>query len=752
MCKICGQPDFIRCNCTVTQPFCDQCGGENDCDEIIDARCVYFHFNCDDNGGLPNLGIPCNTDLETILEALDDLVGNHFNIPFEGQETNTIRWAANGPAGHKPYAHVKISEDDGNIIEEREDGIYATAVPVVEFEEVTNDCITITVTQDEAGVFHITPTLDIECLLNKIRDEFSELFCEVIGDCDCGLPIENLTATFAAACPTGYQLDEEGENCIFEETTEPTLSETTTTACPTEYYQYSQYGAIVYTGGFDAAGRGVSGDVLNGILTDVANTDVVLITTAEVWRDDINDSMTNDPNYGPANRNALWDCSDPEFVGTLGFIVPIEVPTTKIYYVAIAADNEFSLDVDGVNVITTTGSTLYWNDGGAKFRYWHIYPINLTAGTHYIGISGTNVGGPAFFAAEIYDNTLVELQAAALDPAFTADRAGFPLTQSVYSNLNVIFTTRCARGGGSFTIGNATCPDNTWSLDSTGGDPLVPPCQGINSDPAEWVCRRTTTAAFTGYTATLVWDRIPSAVSYEVQQKLTGDPDINYVASVGSPVANPGVGTTVSLVISGLASDNMTFRVRAIFENCESEWFSVAADPAPCTPVSFTLDAELVEATEDVPYFNEITLSGTGPFALSGVTKPSWMTIQIIGNTLIISGTHNATATDEVVEFTVSNCDGAEQQTFAGTIDTIVANGFAGRISNNLLTHCSEGTTILYKDNNPAVLAPGDTIYTDAAMTTELTGFDYVSIVSQGNIFNVNDTTGVVGSDTGDAC
>lgn len=138
MCQICGQPDNIRCNCQVSQPYCDQCGNDNVCEEKMDAQCVYFHLNCTNPAGLPNLGIQCNTDLETILEALDDLVGNSLNIPFAGTETKTIRWVSNGPAGHKPYAHVKISQDADNAVEERNDGLYVPE-PAVVVPGETND-------------------------------------------------------------------------------------------------------------------------------------------------------------------------------------------------------------------------------------------------------------------------------------------------------------------------------------------------------------------------------------------------------------------------------------------------------------------------------------------------------------------------------------------------------------------------------------------------------------------------------------
>jgi len=760
MCQICGQPDNIRCNCQVTQPFCDQCGNDNDCVEKMDAQCVFYHLNCTNPAGLVNLGIPCNTDLETILEALDDLVGNSFNIPFQGQETSSIRWVSNGPAGHKPYAHVKISEDDGNIAEIHADGVFVPAPVIpdpepVEFVNVTNDCITITVTQDEDGKYRITPSIDIVCLINKIRTEHLVEFCELVSECTCLQSIANLTATFAAACPNGFILNEETEQCESTETTPPNVSGSIVTACPTQYYQYSQYGAIVYNGGFNAAGEGIGAN----ITADITAGNVTPITTNEVWRDNVNNAGTNDPHYGPANRAALWSCDSPTFVGTLGFVVPINAPTTKTYYVAVAADNEFQIDVDGVNVVTSnngTGNAYWMSDGGAKFRFWHIYPINLTAGVHTLSVAGTNVGGPGFFAAEVYDNTLAELQAAALDPAFTANRAAFPLGSNPYSNLNLIFTTRCARGGGSFTVGNATCPDNTWTLDTTGGSPLTPPCQGINNDTSQWVCRRTTTAPFSGYTATLVWDRIPSAINYTVEQKPTGDPDTSYVACVGSPVANPVSGTTVNLVVSGLPTDEFTFRVKANFETCSTEFEPVEAEKATCVPVSLSaVDNPLLPATNGVAYYEEFPLSGTGPFllVLSGLDVPVWMNVQIIGSNLVISGTPDNTGEVDVV-IQVSNCGSIETtDTYTGSINVLSAGNFVEKftVANTQPNLCLLNTEIAAYYSG--AFTPGVTVlYTDALMTTPVAGYDYVNRIDTGITYNLNDTTGVVGTATGHTC
>jgi hypothetical protein len=681
MCFICGLPDTHRCDCEVNQPFCDQCADDAQCREKIDSQCVFYHFNTTTPSKLTNLGIPNNTSLEVILETIDALIGNSFNVPFTPVNSDSINWIAGGTVGHSPKAEVIISPDLNNQAEVRSNGFFvkpynenyyvkvnATDAPAYLKDQVVGgsdpDGIISIDINDNGGLLEFIPSINIQCLLDKIRTEFAEEFCELVDRCKCFLTIENLVAVFGPACPPGYVLNEAGTLCVSEETTEPTISGTTIAACPQFRAEYSAYGALVYNGGYNGSGEGASGHVLNGMTIDIGAGNVTQLLTPNVWQ---SDNVTGD-NNGPANRAGIWVCpySSPN---TLGFVVPIDVPSTKTYYIAVAADNDFRIDVNNVTVVDSSlTDTIYWNDGGAKFRYWHIYPVALTAGVQYLSISGIDTGVQGMLAAEVYDNTLVELQAAALQPAFVSSPGTFPLTSNQYSNLNLIFSTRCARSGATFTIGNATCPDSSWSLDTTGGAPLTPPCQGINSNTAQWICRRTITSPFSGYTATLVWDRIPNAVSYTVEQKLTSDPDSAYVAASGSPVANPGSGTTVNLVINGLDSNLYTFRVRANFEECSTEWTVVTAEDAPCVEVTFVAPV-LPNGNVNVAYNQTINLGGTGPFVLTGITKPDWMSIQIIGNDVIIGGIPDAEGTNITVAFTVENCAGAGSQAFSDQID-----------------------------------------------------------------------------------
>lgn len=93
----------------------------------------------------------------------------------------------------------------------------------------------------------------------------------------------------------------------------------------------------------------------------------------------------------------------------------VDVPTTKTYYIFIAGDNQFRFSVDGVILLesdwvamqpqhtpNTSGDTIAFVRG-------HIYPVELTAGCHYVKIEGLSFGGDYMFGAAILDNTKAEL-------------------------------------------------------------------------------------------------------------------------------------------------------------------------------------------------------------------------------------------------------------------------------------------------------------------------------------------------------
>lgn len=274
-----------------------------------------------------------------------------------------------------------------------------------------------------------------------------------------------------STCPVDYTLSPDGMSCIKTSQIPATPpSGAQIQAGPALDPSYSNFGALVYDG-YNSDGTGT----------------IQLQMNATPWANPLANLVD-----GPLNRCAIWGATPVPDNQPIGFSIPIFVPSERTYYIAIAGDNKVRITVDGVTKIDQNPTTMAaniaaWNSAYATqgiavaFKFWHMYAIVLPAGNHFIGLEGTNFGGAAGFGAEIYDNTLAELQAATLDPVFVANPDLFPPLGNFYSNLNLVFSTRWARGK-FFTSGvnNAySCPA-TYGLDPTQTPPQCVLIQTVN--------------------------------------------------------------------------------------------------------------------------------------------------------------------------------------------------------------------------------------------------------------------------------
>lgn len=127
-----------------------------------------------------------------------------------------------------------------------------------------------------------------------------------------------------------------------------------------------------------------------------------------------------------------------------------------------------------------------------------------------------------------------------------------------------------------------------------------------------------------------------------------------------------------------LESAQAIFVVNAQFEgrnsNCEQRPACVALpDPVEC--IDATIDEiTLPDGAVGEAYDQTITLHGSGPFTLSDITKPAWVTLTVVGSTVHVTGIPDPADEDTAVEisFTVNNCGEATPE-FSGSID--VTNG-----------------------------------------------------------------------------
>jgi len=197
-CNICENEESA-CTCESQQPFCDQCSEDNSCAQIMNADCVVYHPEPDTRPSkLDGLGIGNNASLSDILEAVDDMLGSGSNTPIVSVPSPTVVITSNGVSGHTIKADVKLSANSGNIIEEKEDGLYAKAAndeykvklddgstPKYlegQFVGDSDGIVSISVVK-EAGQLKFKPSIDMTKLLEKIRASYGDEFCNLVSEC-----------------------------------------------------------------------------------------------------------------------------------------------------------------------------------------------------------------------------------------------------------------------------------------------------------------------------------------------------------------------------------------------------------------------------------------------------------------------------------------------------------------------------------------------------------------------------------------
>lgn len=152
---------------------------------------------------------------------------------------------------------------------------------------------------------------------------------------------------------------------------------------------------------------------------------------------------------------------------------------------------------------------------------------------------------------------------------------------------------------------------------------------------------------------------------------------------------------------------------------------------------SFLLDSNIYNICGDTP----VTLYSSVPFGV-GVTMYTnvGLTTPITGYTFIAPTTSGQiyslnTSTGVVGAATGNTCA-------SGTAGTYI-------LGNNTGTICSGTLQTLYTNGGFAI---GSVLYLDSALTTPVSGNSYVVNMGNNHIYNLNNVTGVIGSDTGLSC
>lgn len=207
-------------------------------------------------------------------------------------------------------------------------------------------------------------------------------------------------------CPSGYTLSDDETYCFQINTTTATPPSSPENTIAKTNVNYGLFGTLIYDSGYGTDGTG---------------TATQISTSNSFWVNGTGYPISGGGTTidGPNNRTGLWATTTQDNQD-VGFTICINAPTTGTYYIGSFADNYIIIDVDGVNIVTMNPAAMrdFLNANGfpgqdlqVTFRWWHVYPVILTAGFHVINVTGHNDSSVAAMGVEVYNLTSSQLQA-----------------------------------------------------------------------------------------------------------------------------------------------------------------------------------------------------------------------------------------------------------------------------------------------------------------------------------------------------
>jgi hypothetical protein len=127
---------------------------------------------------------------------------------------------------------------------------------------------------------------------------------------------------------------------------------------------------------------------------------------------------------------------------------------------------------------------------------------------------------------------------------------------------------------------------------------------------------------------------------------------------------------------------------------------TITITASTCTAVLLAGTPVLPNGYIGVVYNYSFDLLGTAPFTLGATTIPSWMTVTIVGSTVFLSGTPDASGTGITVDITIDNCS-TDSVTFNGTLDISAAS-----LKNVLLINDTSSYIAVQFDSGSQALGP----------------------------------------------
>lgn len=220
-----------------------------------------------------------------------------------------------------------------------------------------------------------------------------------------------IISTLDNCCPIGYTLSDNETFCFQVNETAATPPSGSENAVARNNVAYTTFGTLIMNPGYNIDGT--------GSFTQIPYTNAFWINGAGY------PNLVGNTSDGPMNRAGIW-ATTVAINQQVGFSSCVTVPTDSIYYVGIGSDDTGLIRIDGNDIVVqdraALGTFLRANgypgalDSDTCYRFFYIYPVELTAGDHIIEMIGINTAGifpgMAAMACEIYNLTAFQIASA----------------------------------------------------------------------------------------------------------------------------------------------------------------------------------------------------------------------------------------------------------------------------------------------------------------------------------------------------
>lgn len=274
------------------------------------------------------------------------------------------------------------------------------------------------------------------------------------------------------ACPDGYTASADGQACV------PNASSVSTdtgllVAQGNQLAVYSQEGAVFYNAAGTVDARRKS-SVWGSDSCQIFTFSRMAAVTASSETDDTLQTLAarsaSNGYCGMLNATGIW-LRQPYDLKWIGFEACLQVPESKWYYIGYGADNMVRIYIDG----RLWREELMANSTDSRpFVLWNVRPVYLSAGQHIITIEGYNSGAQHAVGAEVYNNTLAELN------------TDYPAFRRIFSTNDILennkpYNSYVKNVNGVIEFRRFTCANGQVSLcDTVAGCPAIPNGQVLN--------------------------------------------------------------------------------------------------------------------------------------------------------------------------------------------------------------------------------------------------------------------------------